>query len=283
MSSTPSSTIDRARFAHTLRELRERAGLGGVETARLAGISQSKISKLENGKLRPSPDDIRALCDVYGVSEHDRDELVELAAGLRAESHLTRVILSRDGAAKFQQRIGRLEARAHQLRSFQPGMVIGLLQTADYARTMFAEGVPAGENLDRAVAARMRRKSILNDEHKQFVLILSEGALRWQVGNPAIMAAQIDEIAQVSRRPNVRLGIVPWTTPMTVTCTHAFHIYDNAAVVVGTEIASGVIDEPDDIAVYDRLFEQLDQAASYGDDARRELARIANDYRLLMP
>lgn len=281
MSTTTGSTIDRdrARFGKTLRGLRAHAGLGGVETARLAGISQSKISKIETGRLRPSPEDIRALCAAYGVNQAERDELVQLAIDLRSESQLSRVILSR-GAGKLQQRIGRLEARAHQLRSFQPAMVIGLLQTPDYARVVLSEAL-AGEDLEQAISARAHRKNALDDTSKQCVLIMSEGALRWQVGDPSIMAAQIDAIAEASRRPNVRLGIIPWTTPVTVTCTHGFHLYDDAAVVFGTETASGVLDTADDIAVYEQLFQRLDHVASFGENARRELARIGNDYRLL--
>jgi len=277
MAPAAGGTTDRARVGRTLRELRQRAGIGGTEAARRAGISQSKISKVETGQLRPDPDDVRALCAIYGVDPAERDDLVQLATSLRAESRLSRVVLSR-GAAKLQQRIGRLESRGDQLRSFQPAMVIGLLQTTDYARLVFGEAL-AGDDLEHAVVARARRQSVLDDPGKQFVLIMSEGALRWHVGSPAIMAAQIDAIVEVSRRPNVRLGVIPWTTPVTVTCTHGFHIYDRAAVTFGTETASGVLDAVEDIAVYERLFERLDQAASFSDDARRELARIADDYR----
>ncbi|MPY81641.1 MAG: hypothetical protein GEV04_25410 [Actinophytocola sp.] len=64
-------------------------------------------------------------------------------------------------------------------------------------------------------------------------------------------------------------------------CTHSFNIYDASAVVVGTEVSSATFTEPDDVQLYLDLFGRLEEVASFGEDARRELARIGNDYRLL--
>ncbi|WP_427890255.1 helix-turn-helix domain-containing protein [Kribbella sp. GL6] len=266
-------------LAGVLREFRHRAGLGGVEAARLAGVSQSKISKLENGKLRADPDDVRTLCDVYGVPADERDDLIRLAAELKTESRLSRVVMTR-GAAQLQRQFGQLESKATVLRSFQPAMVPGILQTRRYARLVFGDGL-SDENRDSAVAARIDRGEALDDESKQFTLIITEGALRWQAGDPHVMTEQLDAIITASRRPGVRLGVIPWTTPVAVFCTHAFHIYDAVAVVVGTEVASAVLDSPDDVGLYQQLFDSLEAVASTGDEARRELLRIRNDYQLL--
>jgi transcriptional regulator with XRE-family HTH domain len=266
-------------LATTLRELRRRAGLGGVEAAQRAAISQSKISKLENGRLRADPEDIRILCDVYDATSAERDNLVRLATELKSESQLSRVVLTR-GAARLQQQIGQLESRANLLRSYQPTMVPGILQTRAYAQLVFSDGL-ADDDADAAVAARHDRGDSLDDDTKQFVLIITEGALRWQAGNPHIMTEQLDKIIATSRRPNVQLGVIPWTTPVDVFCTHSFHMYDSAAVVIGTEVAAGMLAAAEDVAVYARLFERLTAVSSTGDDARRELLRIRNDYQLL--
>jgi transcriptional regulator with XRE-family HTH domain len=266
-------------LATTLRELRRRAGLGGVEAARRAAVSQSKISKLENGRLRPDPEDVRILCDVYNVPADERDNLVGLATELKSESRLSRVVLTR-GAARLQQQIGRLESKAKLLRSYQPTMVPGILQTKVYSKLVFSDGL-ADDDADAAVDARDERGSSLDDETKQFVLVITEGALRWQAGDPHVMTEQLDKIIAASRRTNVRLGVIPWTTPVDVFCTHAFHIYDSAAVVIGTEVAAGMLAAAEDVTVYERLFERLIAVASTGDDARRELLRIRNDYQLL--
>lgn len=277
--STSTRTIDRNHVARSLRVFRDRCGIGGVEAARRSGISQSKLSKIETGRLRPRVEDVRALCNVYGASPEEQDELVELARGLKEESHRSRVTLSRE-AGRLQQRAQQMESRAMVLRSFQPAMVIGLLQTEAYAETVAAE-LLEGDSLTYQVAKKTSRRSVLDDPRKRCVFIMSEGALRWQVGDAGIMIEQIESLVEVTRIPHVRLGVVPWTTPMRVTCTHGFHLYDSAAVVFGTETAAGVLDDPDDIAVYETLFGRVEASASFGEDARRELARVAADYRML--
>jgi len=114
---TGKTSDNQARLTAELRQLRATAGLGGIEAGRRAGISQSKISKIENQLLRPSPDDVRALCQGYGSPIEQRNVLVRLADSLRADAiEPRRVTLSRS-ARNMQQRIRRREASAHLLRT----------------------------------------------------------------------------------------------------------------------------------------------------------------------
>jgi hypothetical protein len=245
-------------------------------------MSQSKISKIERGFLLPGTDDIIALCDVYGVTAKERDDLLTLVAGLREEAS-SKVILAR-GVGEMQRRIGHLEASASLIRSFQPVMVIGLLQTIAYARYVF--GAPdshalSGEEVDEAAAARAARQQILDDASKQFVLIMTEGALRWHAGSPAVMAEQVGAIAEAAGRPNVRVGLIPWTTPVRVFPRHGFQLYDQDAVMVGTETATATMTGAADIATYVELFHALEKSAAFGDDAQQHLTRIASEYEQL--
>lgn len=100
------------------------------------------------------------------------------------------------------------------------------------ARTDGEDGEFGEDEVRAAVAARGSRMSALDDESNQFVLIHTEGALRCQAGSAGVMVEQIEAIVEASRRPNVRIGIIPWTTPVRVFCTHAFHLYDATAAVV---------------------------------------------------
>jgi transcriptional regulator with XRE-family HTH domain len=272
---------DRARLSAALREARRRVGLAGVETGQRAGMSQSKISKIERGYLLPSVEDVAALCRVYGVTNQERDELLALVDGLRAESS-SKVILAR-GVAEFQRRIGQLEASASLIRAYEPAMVIGLLQTPAYARCVFS--VPdsqelSAEAVEDAVAARAGRQLALDDESTKFVLIMSEGALRWQACSAEVMAEQVDAIGAASRS-NVAIGLIPWTTPVRFFPRHGFHLYDEDAAMVGTETATATMTGAADIATYVELFTALEGLALFGDAAREHLTRIANDYRQL--
>lgn len=272
---------DRARLAHTLRDARTNAGLSGIEAGRRAGMSQSKISKIERQFLLPSIEDVQTLCRVYEMPADERDDLAALVAGLREESR-TRVILAR-GVAEMQRRIGQLEGSSSLIRTYQPTMVIGLLQTPAYMRCVFGTTDSfelSEQEVDDAVLAREARQRVLADPAKQFVLIMSEGALRWHAGSAQVMAEQVDAIQEINL-PNVRVGIIPWTAPVNLFPKHGFHLYDNDAVIVGTETATATITGAADIATYVELFEMLEKIAVFGDEAREHFARISEEYREL--
>jgi transcriptional regulator with XRE-family HTH domain len=281
VNSSQDEAAAQARVATQLRELRLAAGLGGIEAGRRARISQSKISKLERQELRPAPADVRTLCEVYGTAPDLTEELVLLSESLRDRViEPPRVILSR-GAHHFQQRVRRLEESAILLRSYQPAMVIGLVQTRAYARLIFAGGGVPGPEIDEAVDARMERQAVLRDRVPRAILIMSEGALRWQMGSPDVMAEQVDAIAVATEMPNVEIGIIPYTTPAAICPRHGFHLYDSDAAIIGTETGTATVTDPDDIAAYERMFGQLYDLAAMGAAARDVLARIAADYRRL--
>lgn len=273
---------DRIRLADALRNARLQAGFSGAEAGRRAGMSQSKVSKIERRFLLPSVEDVAALCVVYDIPPKEREELVAIVTGLREEQS-ARVILSRS-VAETQRRIGHLERSASLIRSFQPTMVIGLLQTPAYARCVFA--APDSQELSddevtEAVAVRSARQSVLEDDSKSFALIMTEGALRWQAGSPEVMAEQLSALADVASQ-NDSVGIIPWTTPVMHFPRHGFHIYDEDAVIVGTETATATITGAADVATYVELFTLLHAMALFSTEAEGHFTRIADDYRHLI-
>jgi DNA-binding XRE family transcriptional regulator len=102
------------------------------------------------------------------------------------------------------------ERQAHTLRIWQPLIVPGLLQTAEYARALF---VAAGEDADRVeelIAARLDRQAILDrPKPPQVVTVLDESVLHRLIGTPQIMADQLIHLAAVSERPNVTIQMIP--------------------------------------------------------------------------
>jgi hypothetical protein len=192
-----------------------------------------------------------------------------------------RVILRR-GAYRLQRQIAKIEAQTAHYRDLQVACVSGLLQTRDYMLRMSGP-VLADDDRDKFVAARLARQRVLHDEGRRFTFVMTEGALRWRAGPGAMMAEQLEHIADVSRWPSVRLGVVPWTAqaPPGVFPGHEIHIYDERLVIVGTETATANIQDPRDIAVYLSLFEQVAAIAVFGDAARSVLSEISADYRRL--
>jgi hypothetical protein len=247
-------------------------------------MSHSKVSKIERGFLLPSVDDVTALCRAYNIRGPERQQLVAMATGLRAEAS-ARVILSR-GMAEMQRRIGQLETSAALIRGFQPVMVDGLLQTEPYMRLVFGipdSHEPSAQEVDEAVTARAARQHVLTDESKRLVIVMTEGALRWHAGSPALMIEQVEAIAAATKLPHAAVGLIPWTTPVRYFPRHGFHIFDEDAVIVGTETATATMTGAADVATYVELFAALETSAMFGDDAREHLTRIADDYRRVTP
>lgn len=274
--STPTRTDE---LSTTLRHLRLDAGLSGMEAAHRAGFSQPKISRFETGRQVPTADQIRTLVRVYRASEETRRRILELAADLRGETKPARAVLSH-GAHHMQQRLGRLDEASARIRSFVPTLVPGLLQITDYIRAIGSRDMD-GDALDQFVAARAARQATL-DTDREFVMVITEGALRWHVGGPQVMAAQLQHVTDQLDRTNLHFGVVPWTRPVQAPALHCFDVFDSRAVVVGTETATAIITDPRDVADYAHRFDGYATAAVFGAEVRAVLTRIADEYRALI-
>jgi hypothetical protein len=164
-------------------------------------------------------------------------------------------------------------------------MVIGLLQTPAYQQHVFGvrgSGALSPADATTGIAQRTARQTMLGNADKEFVLVMTEGALRWHVGSPQLMAEQIQAIIDAMRWPNVRIGVIPWTTTVDVFPANAFHLYDDHTVIAATETATATLTGQADIATYTEAFTAFHQAALFDDPARAELQRIARDYARLM-
>src|SRR6185295_18805217 len=137
----PSS--DRVAVGGFVRDLRTNAGLTGQELVKGMGISQSKLSKIESGLLRPSLTDARPLASTLRLPAGVRDSLARQVRALHAELRSWRV-LHRDGLNVKQQAIADLERVSSRLRLFQLSLVPGPLQTVQYARAVLRLSNVAG-------------------------------------------------------------------------------------------------------------------------------------------
>lgn len=263
---------DRERLALRLRELRAAAGLTGVQVAAASGMSQPKISKWENGKLLPSPEDMAVVLDIYRSSARDRADITELMDRLHAHIESNRTHLRRGGGHR-QDQIGRIEAEATTLRFFSPIVVPGLLQTTEYMRRVFSIDLD-GDPLMRAIAARQRRQQALYDTAKQFTFVVTELALRWGFTPPDVLAEQAARIVSLSALDNVRIGVIPIGATVDELPLHGYEIFDDRLVSVGLEHATVTVSDPQDIAKYVRLFRLMETSALFADDARVFLRRL---------
>ncbi|WNV83054.1 helix-turn-helix transcriptional regulator [Umezawaea sp. Da 62-37] len=278
MTAPQRSTLARERLSRELRRLRSEARMTGTATAQATGMSQSKLSKIENGMLLPSVIDVERLVAEFSATRETRLELVELARQLHAEVETRRVILHR-GAHRHQQTVAHIEVRATTSHFFQLAGVPSLLQSESYLRAVLA-ATPDREQ-EAAVTSLRARRARLDDPNKKFVFLLSESALRWRMGSADLMCDQIDHLSRTMRRPNVSLSVIPWTTDANLVALHGFQVYDERVVTISVLTGNATITDPHDVREYVALFSRLETLAARGDKLEALLARISRDHRQL--
>ena len=271
-------------LAGELRRLRDLSGLSGRELARRMGTSQSKVSRIESGTTIPSLPEVTAWTSAIGTSTEVHDSLVALAEAAFAEVQSWRDALRRRPHA--QDEIRALESRARMLITFQPSLVPGMLQTAEYARRVFSflPATLAESDIPAAVAGRLNRQLALYETDRNFSFLITEGALRWRPGPPGLMVAQLDRIASVSTLDNVSVGVIPLGVPAVTMLTHTFVIYDgwdeqDTLVEVDTIHAQLLVKRPGDVALYRQRWERLSEMALLGEDAREFIGGLSAGLR----
>lgn len=270
-----------AHLGRELRRLRDSAGLSGRDVAPDVGVSQPTISRWEKGEKVPTTREARAFAEAVGASQEEADHLLQLADAARSEVVAWRAALRERG--HLQDQVRELEATARRLRNYQPVLIPGLLQTAEYARRVFPLVDRTGhQEYAAAVASRMQRQEILYDATRRFDFLIAEIALRLPLGGPEVLRPQFDRIAQVSTLENVTIGVIPMDVPPSAIGWHPFVIYEDVVEgdpFVRIEMAHGMstIDRPDDVTLYQSLADTLAGDAVYGSDARTLLDRVARE------
>ncbi|MFB7907894.1 helix-turn-helix domain-containing protein [Kitasatospora sp. NPDC056076] len=263
-----------------MRELRTESGLSGRALALRLGWPQSKVSKVETGRQSPTAADAVAWAEAVGRPDAGA-ELVGRLRTLETQYRSWRRQLA-GGARPVQEAHAAQGRRTKDRRSFDPTLVPGLLQTADYARevlTRYTRIHPSVRDVEAAVTARMERKLALRDGARSFHFLVWEGALVSRLCPPAVLADQLEALVPLLARVNVRLGIVPFDADLAVPAGVGFSIHDGTLVITESWHAEMWLDDPSDVALHLRAWEALEESAVYGPAAHRVIARAGQALR----
>jgi transcriptional regulator with XRE-family HTH domain len=269
-------------LAAELSRIRDQAGLSGRQLAHRIGISQSKVSRIEAGKATPSLPEVIAWADAAGTSVETRDRLSELSEASFAEVHAWRTLLRH--RPHLQDDIGEREASALRVRTFQPSIIPGLLQTAEYASQVFAMfPLPyAVDDLGAAVAGRLDRQRVLH-QGGRFEFLVTEAALRWRPVPRQLHIAQLERMAALSTLTSISIGLIGLDANAVTTIPHGFVIYDSvnedSYVTVETIHAGIDITGPAEVALYDGQWSRLSDMAVFGEATRQRLAKLVTELR----
>ncbi len=253
--------------------MREEAELTAIGLAAAAGWERTKVSKIEHAARAPSVADIRTWCRVCGAEDQTEDLLATLRAV--AGMYMEWKRFNRSGLRNLQEQRTRLFEQTRHFRLYTSQVVPGLLQTPDYARAVMGAVVRQNEipdDLDVAVAARMRRARLLREGDHRFAFVLEESVLRYRMGGPAVLAGQLEHLLSAMRLPSVSLAVIPFTASREAYTLGDFSIYDDTEVRVELLTAAVTVTVPAEIAQYRREFEMLASMAVRGDAARRVIS-----------
>ncbi|GAA2679118.1 MULTISPECIES: helix-turn-helix transcriptional regulator [Actinosynnema] len=257
------SRLAQQHLAAGLRELRG-TKLSTRVLARLLDVAQSTVSKYEAGLLLPAPTTVERLLDAMPtVPSERRAALLELARLLDSEAKNRRLVLHL-GSSRAYQALKALQRKATRGLHFANAVIPAPLQTEDYRRAVYSTADPQ-ETHDRHEGPQ--------GPAGEFVL--TESALRWRVGPPELMAAQIEHLRELARRPEVDLGVIPEDVVLPDThLPHGFQVIDARAVTFDGYTAFAIDRDPDNIDYYTRLFTRLHSFAAREDALPPLLDRI---------
>lgn len=226
------------------------------------------MSRIEHGKSKPSPQDLKAYCLHCDANSQLPDLLATLHHIDVAYMEWKRLLGT--GVKRGQQLTQRIEAASTQVRNYEPQIVPGLLQTAEYAEAKLRRVIEfyhLPDDLDVGVSKRMERQQILYRRGHQFHFVISEKSLYTTVGDDRVMLGQLDRLLSILGMPQVTLGIIPLTAEAIVV-VESFVMFDDRLVNVEGHSAQLSITQPREIQLYGRAFDILAGQSAGGDAAR---------------
>lgn len=247
-----------------LRRLRESCGVTREGAGWEIRASESKISRMELGRVGFKERDVADLLTLYGITDPtEREALLRLARDANSPGwwHRYGDVLP----SWFQAYLG-LEAAATRIRTYELQFVPGLLQTEEYARAVVLLGHSraASAEIDRRVALRMRRQQVLHGaDPPQLWAVVDEAALRRPIGGAAVMRQQVSALIEATRLPNVRLQVVPFAAGGHAAAGGAFTILrfsdqELPDVVYIEQLTSALyLDKREDLEFYALAMERL--------------------------
>lgn len=262
-----------------LRRLREAAGITRAAAGYAIRGSESKISRLELGRVGFKERDVADLLTMYGVTDdNDRKVVLDMVAqsNERGWWHRYTDLMP----TWFNDFVG-LEESASRILTHELQFVPGLLQTQDYAMALASRAQThlVADEANRRVALRMQRQKILNRVGApKLWAVVDESVLHRPVGGRNILRGQLDHLLEVTRQPNITLQVLPYSlSGYAAECAFTMLRFAEAELpdVVYVEHLGGALylDRLEEIEIYSRAFDRLMVDADTPDRSRQLLAK----------
>lgn len=279
--------VRRRRLATELIRLREEHDYSADRLAKAIGVARQRISRVENGHVRPDLDEVMRILDVLNVGEKRWTQIMTIAREAQERGWWEKFA---DEMGPRQALYANLEAGAQRICEYQMTLLPGLLQVPEYT----AERIRIDKadwsvqfDPDRALEARAGRQRLLERPGgPTYEVIIDELAVRRLAAPPSVVAAQLRHLVDVG---GCRKKVIIRVLPMAATIfghavpRSAFYIYrypdpgDPVVVAVDTVTSDLVLTEPSDVSHYVALYERLEDAALSPADSLDFLAAVAQE------
>lgn len=286
-----SSTLPRRQLGRKLREAREEANMVIAFAAAQIEIGATTLQGLETGRAkRVRIRDVQALCDLYDVAPDITTAMTELAKQAAVKNWW------QDFGDLMTESLNLyvgMEASAREMIVYRPYLVPGLLQTADYARTLDRLNFPHDPEpeLERRIEIRMKRQALITRKSSPAHLrvVLHESVIRTSVGGPKVMAAQLRKLADAPENVDVRVlpfeagyaqGIAPG--PFVIMDfgqdSKGRPIEPPIVYLEGILNANVYLEKPADVSRYHRAYEGIQHSALDTRTSKGLLRQAAREY-----
>jgi transcriptional regulator with XRE-family HTH domain len=217
-------TARRMILGSQLRRLREEAGITRQQAGYNIRGSESKISRLELGRVGFKERDVTDLLTMYGVEDGtERQTFLDMVKQSNEPGWWRRF---GDTMPNWFTDLVGLEEAAARIQIWEPLYVSGLLQIEGYARAIFSHGRPemADERVDQLVALRMRRQKMFSRPDAPRVwMVLDESVLYRPIGGMKVLKQQIEYLLEMSALPHVSVQVLPYSRSG-LSAEHAFSL-----------------------------------------------------------
>lgn len=283
MPSTVNPTVRRRRLGQELRRLREQKGMTAEEVADRLLVSQSKISRLENGRRSISQRDVRDLCGVYEVEDHRIvDSLMQMAKDSRQQGWWHAF-----GDIPYSVYIG-LETDAESLRGYEPQVIPGLLQTRAYSEALITGALPEAPpaDIEKRVNVRARRQDRIKAPERPLRLwvVIDESALHRMVGSKQVMIEQLEHLVECSKLPHVTVQVLPFDMGAHPGINGQYAILefpdtaDSSVVYIEGVTSDLYLEKANDVQRYSVMYEHLRAQALNVEQSRQFISGTAKKY-----
>jgi transcriptional regulator with XRE-family HTH domain len=280
-------TVNRRQLGAELRRLREVAGLRMEDVAKALECSHTRISRIETGKggAVAKPADVRKLCELYGINDDRQVQMLLDMLSVVSQQRVWWEAFESVLPSGLEVYFG-LESDARSERAWEPLVVHGLLQTADYARAiMQGARLHRPGDIEDLVQVRAERKKLITRARDPLELwaILDEAALRRPAGGADVMKDQFTHLRELAEIPTVTIQVLPFRKGTHPGVSGAFALLefeaDPGVVYVESPAGNLYLEKQRDIRRFTQTFDLLRAMALDPDESLEHLEGVAREMR----